>query len=437
MKACVRCRCQRIRCVSDENDPEGWCVPCKGVWPTLSKKVIHRLPCVRYKCTEIVLYRPYVRGGSLNAIRRREEPSMTGLDTQEWASKEIKTIDITLGICEEPVALKVCKFTPQDGKVLVRTWLEGSVDKDMPPYALADMRSTACWFREYVTRNCLQPTTLGLALQNSDPLIQETYKAAIQHYYRLQSFQVTVNSPRAIFLHNLFKLWFANRHMVGSSWICGKEILEIDPGSEVEQHPLSKRVRTPRLVVAQFDNVNILEILTPLRVDVLHQLEDMLGRNNIQDWFTVYVAVFILLHEVSVSSKDRAEDAIANSAESRYSLPHFVEELQMGANIILVHWHYYRRQANPLTITDQLDSPLSELTPEEFDFVVKSYKFMEKRWTEMKILLEQKNWEHEYYWVSQMFDTNMWAPKPGFATINKEDTTDERKTYVSEVYTAS
>jgi len=60
----------------------------------------------------------------------------------------------------------------------------------------------------------------------------------------------------------------------------------------------------------------------------------------------------------------------------RYTLPEFVEDLQKGANNLLMHWHYYRRQTEPLSITDRQSSMLAKLTPEEFGFVLKAYRNM-------------------------------------------------------------
>jgi hypothetical protein len=66
--------------------------------------------------------------------------------------------------------------------------------------------------------------------------------------------------------------------------------------------------------------------------------------------------------------------------ETRYSLPEFVAELHHGANILLAHWHYYRRDVDPLSVQGGTRSStiLSALTPEQFNFMIKICKHMEK-----------------------------------------------------------
>jgi len=57
-------------------------------------------------------------------------------------------------------------------------------------------------------------------------------------------------------------------------------------------------------------------------------------------------------------------------------MPEFVQELHNSANILLAHWHYYRRGIDPLLIENRESTMLSELTSEEYKFVVKAYTQM-------------------------------------------------------------
>lgn len=44
--------------------------------------------------------------------------------------------------------------------------------------------------------------------------------------------------------------------------------------------------------------------------------------------------------------------------------------------MLLAHWFYYRRNYNPLEIKNRSKTLLSDLTEEQFDFMVESYKTM-------------------------------------------------------------
>jgi hypothetical protein len=56
----------------------------------------------------------------------------------------------------------------------------------------------------------------------------------------------------------------------------------------------------------------------------------------------------------------------------RYSIPGFVEELQEGCNMLLMHWHYYncRPYPQPDRPGEQKQSFLADLTDEQYKLVM-------------------------------------------------------------------
>jgi hypothetical protein len=152
-------------------------------------------------------------------------------------------------------------------------------------------------------------------------------------------------------------------------------------------NPLGERISVPRMVTAQFNSLSYEMILQPTRKQILEELWKMMSGKNPKHFFTVYLTVFMLLHEVSVASADRrrwasqnaaifqeqvgllsqnGESDAANQKQGPYSLPEFVEGLQEGANIVLSYWHYYRRGFHPLT-TDWEDPNKDKMLWAELD----------------------------------------------------------------------
>lgn len=52
--ACVRCKIQRVRCIPNSEDAAGPCEACSRVAVNYSKKVLHHIPCHRYKLQEVI-----------------------------------------------------------------------------------------------------------------------------------------------------------------------------------------------------------------------------------------------------------------------------------------------------------------------------------------------------------------------------------------------
>ena len=89
----------------------------------------------------------------------------------------------------------------------------------------------------------------------------------------------------------------------------------MEPETEDKSYPLFDKVSTPRMIIAQFDSINGLKQLTPLRRELLTHLEGWVSSTRPKYWFTIYLACFILLHEVSQACEDRYRHARANSAQ--------------------------------------------------------------------------------------------------------------------------
>jgi len=155
----------------------------------------------------------------------------------------------------------------------------------------------------------------------------------------------------------------------------------MQPETTDRSYPLFNKVSLPRMIISQFDSLNVQQLLKPLQKMILKELEAMLVSKDPQLWFTAYVSIFILLHETSVTSADRYRHARANALRERYSLPGFVEELQQGANVLLYHWHYYRRKVDPSLLTgrDRQKTMLKAMTEEEFGFIQKSWLDMKSK----------------------------------------------------------
>lgn len=117
--------------------------------------------------------------------------------------------------------------------------------------------------------------------------------------------------------------------MTGSAWIEGEELLGMQPPTDKNyplcdpKDPSKKRVSLPRLIVAQFDSIQNQRINPTKNVKaMLGELESCLRALNPHIWFTMYLVIFMLLHEISFACKDRRRWAHDNKTKvSITSLP--------------------------------------------------------------------------------------------------------------------
>ncbi|KAI1493290.1 hypothetical protein F5X96DRAFT_237377 [Biscogniauxia mediterranea] len=422
-KACIRCRMQKIRCKPDLRNPErGDCLTCRSISQE-SKKVIHRLPCLRWKLTETVLFRE----GGLDLTARWTGVKVKDINPKDWVDSKTRSISISLGLCNTSLVLSVKKFQPIRGDVTWRDWVDRNANAqrtDIEPYALANINQTAKDYLAYVNNNAADAIRRYAENVHVDGLVRRTFMAAYAYATSEKDNPKPNHQPKADdvdtseFLKTYFRLWLATRYTIGSAYIDSEDKLDMasDPHPD---YPYKGKVSVPRMVSAQFDSFGYSYVLSPLRKQVLEGLWKMIASKNQHHFFTIYLTVFMMLHEVSVVSRDRRRRALHTRKNCRYDLAPFVEKLQEGANIILSHWHYYKRDFNPLAAgpggggTDKIG--WGSTSSSEIQFLAESYQEAKNREplrAERQPLL-RLTWEDDLFFVSQMFEEN-WQPRKTF-----------------------
>lgn len=83
----------------------------------------------------------------------------------------------------------------------------------------------------------------------------------------------------------------------------------MEPEERDTSYPLFGKISIPRMLVGQLRNVNIINVLGPLSKTLFRALEDMFMSAKPGNYVTVYVTVFILLHEVAVKTANEYDRA--------------------------------------------------------------------------------------------------------------------------------
>ncbi len=190
-KACLRCRMQKVRvlkfnlppcckrlteqlqCNPDPSNPLGVCLTCQKV----TSLKVPNLPCVRFKITETILFKPGPVPGLEWTHRWRD---MKVVDISEWRSPTTKRILTSEGFSSTPVELEVREFVPQEGDVLERHWHGPGGTKQsvkVPCFAIADMNTAKQAYIDYI--NQAGPEFFKGWFQGKDELLNKTYSAAL------------------------------------------------------------------------------------------------------------------------------------------------------------------------------------------------------------------------------------------------------------------
>ncbi|KAL1840399.1 hypothetical protein VTJ49DRAFT_525 [Mycothermus thermophilus] len=402
LKACVRCQMQKIRCRPDPANPTGTCLTCKEV----SKPTLHSLECRRWRLTECTLYRTG-KGPGLEFTFRW--PEMKLQDIKDWASRDVRTIEVMSDVCPVPLKLHVRKFKPIPGKDAThKSWMDrkAGIRKHKPttPYAIVNMKNAVHDMHEYISKNAFM--SMEHVLRGSDQWVRETYAFARQYCYRVES------QEERNLLKNFFRLWFAIRRTATTEHIAGEDTLDMKPETEDESFPLFGKVPLPPVMIQQLDMVLTLGVLDPLRKKVLEDFQKLAQTANPTNWMTVYLVTFMLLHSCALITDENYRNARKHGLRRRYSMPNFISDHHQGANVILHHYHYRTESCNPFKQdwTQRHKTAFSNMSPEDIMFLERTKTLLKAREEEIKTCKATSLYEHELYFVAQMFEEG-WSPR--------------------------
>ncbi|KAM5355866.1 hypothetical protein ACJ41O_002512 [Fusarium nematophilum] len=398
--SCIRCRMQRIRCENNPEEEGGPCLTCKKV----SNSRAGRFPCLRYKITDIRLFKP----GQVPGYEwtRRWNNNISD-PIQHWASEELKTIYISEGLSAKCVKVEVRRFIPQAGDKLVRTWDYRGTKKSVsiPPYALVNLDEVKKAYLDHI-RDSMQDA-FGRLLGPRDGLLVKTYGRA-WHIYRDPS-----TSPECLdLLHHTLMLWMSVRLTTRSSFIVGNETLGMSRNILDATSPNHGMIPLPPVLGAQLDLILIHHIQTRLRRELLDKLQKMMSKNKQSTWLVTYLVIFILLHNTALITAHDAGYAKKHGMKRRFAREDKVKEYHLGANILLAHFHYCNKGIFPFSdeCKDQDLRTLAGLDEDKIKFVHSTSTFAKQHGPEWEGLRNAATYENDYFFVSQLFEAN-WQPR--------------------------
>ncbi|KAL1884291.1 hypothetical protein VTK73DRAFT_3275 [Phialemonium thermophilum] len=393
---------QRIRCNLDPEDELGPCLTCKKV---ANNNKIWRLSCLRWKITDVRLFKP----GQVKGYEWTDRWKDSVIDDiGSWASSDIRTIRVTEGFTNQSVELLVRRFQPQEGDRLERSWISNGEKKSVsvPPYAIVDMEAAKRSFDNYIKKGLVE--CCKRLLGPREKLLWQTYALAMK-VIRDGS---TSEKERAL-LRSTLDLWMSVRLTTKSFEIVGDDTLGM-PRDIIkdEANPLHGKVPIPPVMGAQIDSVLIHQVQPALRRKTLEDLQKMTQDKKQRTWLTTYLVTFILLHNLALITRHDADYARKHGMKGRFAREEKVKEYNIGANTLLAYFHYCNRGIYPFSeeCKDQELQNMADLDESGIRFVHYTRRYAADHKREWEKLWKTNDYEDEYYYVSQLYEQN-WQPR--------------------------
>lgn len=286
--------CELSQCVQN---PDGEGAPCLACLKAMNARG-GGLPCLRYKITEVRLFKSGQVPGFEWTNRWIDNISD---NIGKWASDDVKTIQISKTGSSQHIELRVRRFEPFPGDKVRRTWVHNGTQRsvEVPPYALVNLDHAKQAYSRHIMAALGE--TLGHFAGGRGCLIRLTYKHAA-HVWRNGRLSLEWKS----LLTASFKLWMAVRLSTTSDFIVGEEKLGMPDDILDETSPHVGKIPVPPVLGAQLDIVLIHHIQTSLRRELLDRLQGMFMKSKPSTWLVTYLVTFMLLHNAALLIKHDA-----------------------------------------------------------------------------------------------------------------------------------
>lgn len=279
---------------------------------------------MRYKVTEIRCYKP----GQVPGYEwTRRWTNNISEPVQNWASGDVKCIRVSDGYSSKSIEVRVRQFIPQDGDKLERSWNYKGLKRSVviPPYALIDLEQTKESYMQHIESSMYEAFASILGSQHS-----MLYKTYLQAWTLMQDPSTPKESLDILKL--TLKLWMSIRLSTTSVFIIGHEMLGMKSDILDASSPHHGKVPLPPVLGAQLDLILIHHIQAKLRRELLDKLQKLMLKNKPSTWFTTYLVVFILLHNMSLITAHDASYARKHGMQVSITISIHLDELHVLTN---------------------------------------------------------------------------------------------------------
>jgi len=274
------------------------------------------------------------------------------------------------------------------------------------PWAISDPEPVVEAITTYIDRGVTR--YMDAYLDDTDELVWGIFQAA----YRASVFPV----PNDM-LKKTLRLWVACR-FIESKWRCwapGPGWQDSDISAANLRDPFNQDIESlPPYLDYQIASIIIHRILSPLRKDVLRDLQSTFNIHSPKDWFVSFLTSFILLQNYEMQMLFQRQFAARRQAKVQYLDMPLVRATNSGAKTILAHFHYCYKGQSLFAEGFNWNSPrvrrMARLDPEQTTFMSQCRDYVVKKSREFEAINHTNTYHDKYWFSSQLFDPD-WTPR--------------------------
>lgn len=223
---------------------------------------------------------------------------------------------------DNTLTIKLDRYQPLSTDKQYYTWYDNGVEQRYatPAYGISQLDPASSAIDKFLVKNF--DAYVEAHMKNANEITKRSFEVAQQHkvYSFLPSSMIANladTTQHLPLVERALKLWVACRFIEEPWSIVGTETLGLtnDPNVSCRFHD---RIPVPPIVDLQLDLIVVNDILQPELKKILKMLKTMLDSSDPwMNWFEIYLAYFILLHNVELTMAHDARFVKRNNLKVR------------------------------------------------------------------------------------------------------------------------
>lgn len=266
------------------------------------------MPCLPFQIPDVILFRTKIDPIALERQGILSVPDEMAKAIKAPVDSDKRTIELTQGY-GTTLKLTAQRFHPPP---LVET--EESLKFPRcyfsHPFYLPDMDDSRARIRQFIKASV--QSYMHAKIPRTDTLSRSVFRFALE-LARSQSAEYQRNRD---FIRRVLCLWTAARTIEGGWTFSGAEMLNLEPNCEGKVPLVSAK-----FIDFQMWKILSQDILMPLREAILKQMKELILRERAENWFSLFLANFMLLHSYGLLMKQQVRFSRMQHANVRGFLP--------------------------------------------------------------------------------------------------------------------
>lgn len=250
-----------------------------------------------------------------NSLRGSREEAGPGkqvpwksFSTRQCGKGDSKFVELSQNWTSNTMRIRLDKYQPMDTDKQYYPWFDNCAELhyQTPAYGIAKLEEGTSSIERFLAQNF--DTYIEAHMRGANEITRKTFETVQNHKVCFHEFELLEEKSDAnTYLQHLplvercLKLWVACRFIEEPWSITGSETLGMSHNAN-PNCPYHKRIPVPPIVDLQIDLIVINRMLQPEMREITRMLKTMLKSSDPwTNWFEIYLAYFVLLHNVELT----------------------------------------------------------------------------------------------------------------------------------------